>query len=172
MSTQKSVLKRQSSKTQKVKKNVVINLDKNEGFIKKPHPITPISKSELWTTALDEHKNRQEVRRIKRESEMKERNFLKARKNVPFVAAQIASGRYKTGSTPSPRESEVIELKKGIPLLPKKENNEHASFKLRNVNEKNVSRRKGAITTLVDSVFRFFGKKGGRKTRKNNHKKR
>jgi hypothetical protein len=164
MSSKKSALKKGNAKT---KKRVTINIDKNEGFINdKPDPITPRSKSQRWADPRDYEINRHIARREKYDAAAKERAFLRARKNVPIMAAQIARGRFRTGSPPSPRPEGTIQLRRGTPVpRPMQQHSQRRGTWRDNVGE----RPKGPISSMVSSVFRFFGR-GGRKTRKNRRK--
>jgi hypothetical protein len=169
MLSRKSALKKDQSKTQKIKKRVTINIDKNEGFNDNPEPITPRSKSERWVDPEEANRNRILARKERHQNEAKERNFLRARRNTPFIAAQIARGRFRTESPSSP--SGVIELRRGTPIPSLARKNTEDSETWREVNGiKRSTVRRGPIPSIVDSVFRFFGKKGGRKTRKNSRK--
>jgi hypothetical protein len=159
MSSRKSALKKGNSKT---KKRVTINTDKDEGFINdKPHPITPRSRSQRWADPKDYEINRVIARREKQAEKDKGEKVLRARKNVPFLAAQIARGRLKTGSPPSPRPN-VIQLRRGTPVP--RPMRHHTTWR-----DNDGERPRGPVTSVVGSIFRFFGR-GGRKTRKNRRK--
>jgi len=171
MSSRKSALKKEQSKTQKTKKRVTINIEKNEGFNDNPEPITPRSKSQRWVDPEEADRNRILARKERHQNEAKERNFLRARRNTPFIAAEIARGRFRTESHTSPIPSGVIELRRGTPIPPLVRRDTEESKTWREV--KGIKRstvRRGPIPSIVDSVFRFFGKKGGRNTRKNSRK--
>jgi len=146
----RSILKTNGSHS-KTQKRVVINTDKNEGYIQQPHPLTPRTRKNLWTDPSEANKNRADVKH-------KKTLFLKARQTAPKVAATIARGRFKTGSPPSPKSGDFIQLKRGIPVV---------SLHDEGKTWREVNGSKGVIPNMVGSVFRFFGKKGGRKTRKN-----
>ena len=144
------ILKTSGSRS-KTQKRVVINTDMNEGYIQTPHPLTPRTRKNLWTHPSEASKNREYVKH-------KKTLFLKARQTAPKVAATIARGRYKTGSPPSPKSEDFIQLKRGAPVV---------SLQHEGKTWREVEGSKGIIPNMVGSVFRFFGKKGGRKTRKN-----
>jgi len=154
----RSALKKHSSgsKKNKTKKHVFINPTFNEIVEDNPHPITPRNKSDRWTTSVDEKLAREEVRN-------KKTRFIRARKEVPGLAAMTAIRKFNIKSHSSPDKDDIIEVKRSLPVLsPRK-----SESRLR----KNTGERKkenGIIPGLVSSVFGFFrGKKGGKRTRKN-----
>jgi len=158
MSALHSALKK-TTKKNKTQKHVFINPTFNEIAQDSPVPITPRNKSERWTTKYDEEKNRKEIKaeKIRREK------FPSARKNAPFIAARIAQGRFKTNSSPSSTDEDVIQIKRSnTPVLL------HTRKELSKRMNSGETKKKGFIPGIVSSVFGFFrGKKGGKKTRKN-----
>ena len=156
----RSALKKHSSgsKKNKTKKHVFINPTFNEIVEDNPHPITPRNKSDRWTTSVDEKLAREEVRN-------KKTRFIRARKEVPGLAAMSAIRKFniKTHSSPDKQKDDIIEVKRNLPVLSPRKSE---STWRKNTDER--KKEKGIIPRLVSSVFGFFrGKKGGKKTRKN-----
>jgi hypothetical protein len=155
MSTRKSILKKPEITGNKTKKNVKIDEDKNEGFIKIPEPITPRSKANRWTTRTDEALARESVKR-------RVSQFKRARKNIPALAAMAARQKYNIKVD----EEDVINIKKHIPVK-----STSISQQRQNETKKSSTPRKGLIPSVVGSVFSFFSrKKGGKGTLKNRRK--
>jgi adenylyl- and sulfurtransferase ThiI len=157
MSTSKNIkpILKKGSTGNKTKKRVIINTNMNEGFIQIPEPITPINKSMRWTTVVDEKLAREEVRN-------KKARFLRARKETPAIAAMTARRKYKI------HDDDHIDLKRTTA-------SQHIADatlrRSRSVPEKkSTTSSKGPISSAVSSVFGFFRRRGGNKTRKNRTK--
>jgi hypothetical protein len=125
----------------KTKKQVFINPNFNEIIDDKQSPITESKKAELWTTRTDEKIIREQLKR-------KKEGFSRARKEAPVMAAMTARRKF---NIKSPRSS------------PKSSSEGKETWQEVRAERKT---KKGIIPIVVDSVFRLFGKKGGRKTRK------
>jgi hypothetical protein len=157
MSTRKSILKK--GVNNKGTKKVTINLEKNEGFNDNPHPITPRSKSARWATNDDANYNREQERN-------KQTRFLMARRSVPYMAATAARNKKrKLDKTGRFVEDRSARLSRSAIIS----RNREEDLTWRDV--EGETKKQGPIPYVVDSVFRLFGKKGGRKTRKNFRKK-
>jgi hypothetical protein len=85
---------------------------------------------------------------------------LKARKEAPMLAAKTARRRFNIPS-PDPPENRISVTRRGrINPIPR-HRSAPAPAPLQKV---------GPVRRLVNSVMSLFGRKGGRKTRKNNRK--
>jgi hypothetical protein len=152
----KPILKR-GTPVNKTKKNVVINTDLNEGYIKIPEHITDSTKSQRWATATDEKINREHVRN-------KREGFKKARKEAPILAAIVARRKFNI------RDEDHISLSRSARST---RISVHPSVRRRTIRDEPARiplprQEKGPISSAVTSVFRFFsGKRGGKRTRKN-----
>lgn len=157
MSTRKSALKK--SPKNKTKKSVVFNPTLNEVANDNPEPITPRSKAERWRTRREQDISMHEASVERRQERERAASLARARRNVPEIAATIARGRFRTGSPPSPRGQDVIQLRRAEPV------------RAANVQQAINQQRQGIIPRMVGSVFRFFrGRRGGKATRKNRRK--
>ena len=166
MSTSKNIkpILKKGSTGNKTKKRVIINTNMNEGFIQIPEQITPINKSMRWTTVVDEKLAREEVRN-------KKARFLRARKETPAIAAMTARRKYKihdddhidlkrTTGTPRIIIDPSVRRAKSVPI----------NLKSNEPSKKSTTSSKGPISSAVSSVFGFFTRRGGNKTRKNRSK--
>jgi len=153
MSTLKSILKKKPSSPNKTKKRVLINPNFNETAEDKPEPITDISKNERWSSKTDEKLNREQLRNSKS-------RFSAARKEAPMLAAKSARRRFNIPS-PDPPENRISVTRRGrINPVPR----------ARSAPVPAPVKNAGPVRRLVNSVMSLFGRKGGRKTLKNNRK--
>jgi len=161
MSNLKPILKKKENLRNKTRKSVMINPNFNEVANDNPEPITPNSKNERWSNAIDSKLIREELRN-------KKKRFESARKAVPNIAARTARQKYNIPSPPSsPRvKQDLIQAPRTSRRMNVKATN--SSVRVNRVVQQQPT--KGPITRLVSGFMNIF-KKGGKKTRKNKPKK-